>query len=71
MRANISSIHYCPVKSVSFQSTKSCEVKKDIGIIGDRIFAFSKGLNFEQAKIFEKDPEERRGKWNKIRRLCC
>ena len=66
MRAIISSIHYCPVKSVSFQSTESCEIKKNIGIIGDRIFAFSKGLNFEQAKIFEKDPEERRGKWNKI-----
>ena len=66
MRANISSIHYCPVKSVSFQSTKVCEVKKDIGIIGDRIFAFSKGLSFEQAKIFEKDPEGRRGKWNNI-----
>ena len=66
MSITISSIHYCPVKSVSFQSTESCEIKKDIGIIGDRIFAFSKGLNFEQAKIFEKDPEDRRGKWNKI-----
>ena len=66
MSITISSIHYCPVKSVSFQDTESCEIKKDIGIIGDRIFAFSKGLNFEQAKIFEKDPEDRRGKWNKI-----
>ena len=66
MSVTISSIHYCPVKSVSFQSIKSCEIKKNIGIIGDRIFAFAKGLNFEQAKIFEKDPEDRRGKWNKI-----
>ena len=66
MSITISSIHYCPVKSVSFQSIESCEVKKDTGIIGDRIFAFSKGLNFEQSKIFEKDPTERRGKWNKL-----
>lgn len=66
MSATISSIHYCPVKSVSFQRIKNCEIKKNIGIVGDRIFAFSKGLNFEQAKKFEKNPEERRGKWNKI-----
>ncbi len=66
MSAIISSIHYCPVKSVSFQSVKSCEIRKNIGIVGDRIFAFSKGLNFDQAKIFEQDPDNRRGKWNKI-----
>jgi hypothetical protein len=66
MSATISSIHYCPVKSVSFQSVKNCEIKKNIGIVGDRIFAFSKGLNSEQAKIFERDPYNRRGKWNKI-----
>ncbi len=69
MSVTISSIHYCPVKSVSFQSIKNCEIKKNIGIVGDRIFAFAKGLNFEQAKLFEKDPEERRGKWNKILEL--
>tara|TARA_B100000683_G_C12435874_1_gene533878 strand:+ start:365 stop:1150 length:786 start_codon:yes stop_codon:yes gene_type:complete len=66
MSVTISSIHYCPVKSISFQSIKNCEIKKNIGIVGDRIFAFAKGLNFEQAKLFEKDPEDRRGKWNKI-----
>jgi hypothetical protein len=66
MSATISSIHYCPVKSVSFQSVSSCEIKKNIGIVGDRIFAFAKGLNLEEAKKFEKDPEDRRGKWNKI-----
>ena len=66
MSATISSIHYCPVKSISFQKIKSCNIKKNIGITGDRIFAFARGLNFEQAKLFEKDPEERRGKWNKI-----
>ena len=66
MSVSISSINYCPVKSVSFQSIKSCGIKKDIGIIGDRIFAFSKGLDFNQARLFEKKLEERRGKWNKI-----
>ncbi len=66
MSASISSISYCPVKSVSFQSTNNCEIKKNIGIIGDRIFAFSKGLDLNQAKLFENILDERRGKWNKI-----
>ena len=66
MTISISSINYCPVKSISFQINKSCEIKKNVGIVGDRIFAFSKGLDFNQAKLFEKNLEERRGKWNKI-----
>ena len=66
MSISISSINYCPVKSISFQSIKSCEIRKNIGIIGDRIFAFSRGLDFKQAQLFEKKLEERRGKWNKI-----
>ena len=66
MSISISSINYCPVKSVSFQTIKSCEIRKNIGIVGDRIFAFSKGLDLNQAQLFEKKPEERRGKWNKI-----
>ena len=66
MSISISSINYCPVKSISFQTIKSCEIKKNIGIVGDRIFAFSKGLDLSQAQLFEKKLEERRGKWNKI-----
>ena len=66
MTATISSINYCPVKSVSFQTIEKCEIKKNIGIIGDRIFAFAKDLNLDQAKLFEKSPDERKGKWNKI-----
>ena len=66
MSATISSINYCPVKSVSFQTIEKCEIKKDIGIINDRIFAFAKDLDAEQAKLFEKSPEERKGKWNKV-----
>jgi uncharacterized protein YcbX len=66
MSAIISSINYCPVKSVSFQTIEKCEIKKDIGIINDRIFAFAKDLDAEKAKLFEKSPEERKGKWNKV-----
>ena len=66
MSISISSINYCPVKSISFQTIKSCEIRNNIGIVGDRIFAFSKGLDFNQAQLFEKNLDERRGKWNKI-----
>jgi hypothetical protein len=66
MSTTISSINYCPVKSVSFQSIEKCQIKKNIGIIGDRIFAFAKDLNLDQANLFEKSPDERKGKWNKV-----
>ena len=66
MSISISSINYCPVKSISFQTIKSCEIRKNIGIVGDRIFAFSKGLDLNEAQLFEQKLEERRGKWNKI-----
>ena len=66
MSAKITSINYCPVKSVSFQSIENCKIKKNIGIIGDRIFAFAKDLDTKQAKLFEKSPAERKGKWNKV-----
>jgi len=66
MSAIISSINYCPVKSVSFQTIDQCEIKKDIGIVGDRIFAFAKDLDLDKAQLFEKSSEERKGKWNKV-----
>jgi len=66
MSATISSINYCPVKSVSFQNINTCKIKKNIGIVGDRIFAFAKDLDLDNAQIFEKSAEERKGKWNKI-----
>ena len=66
MSATISSINYCPVKSVSFQTIENCEIKKDIGIVSDRIFAFAKDLEQDQAKLFEKSPDDRKGKWNKV-----
>ena len=66
MSINISSIHYCPVKSVSFQNIDKCKINKNIGIEGDRVFAFSQNLDLDQSKEFEKNPEARKGKWNKI-----
>ena len=66
MSMTIYSINYCPVKSVSYQSINRCEIKQNIGIVGDRIFAFAKDLDLDQAKLFEKSPAERKGKWNKI-----
>ena len=66
MSATISSINYCQVKSVSFQTIENCKIKKDIGIVNDRIFAFAKDLDKEQARLFEKSPDDRKGKWNKV-----
>jgi len=56
----ISSINYCPVKSLSFQRIESCEIKKDLGILDDRMFAFSRGVDLEKAKLIEKNPNERK-----------
>ena len=66
MTAIITSIHKCPVKSISFQNIKKCKIDKNIGIEGDRVFAFSQNLDLEQSEEFEKNPETRKGKWNKI-----
>ena len=60
MNCVISSIHYCPVKSISFQSIQSCEIKENLGIDNDRIFAFSRGVDLEKAKLIEKDAKERK-----------
>ena len=60
MNCKISSIHYCPVKSISFQSIESCEIKKNLGIANDRIFAFSRSVDLEKAKLIEKDAKERK-----------
>ena len=56
----ISSIHYCPVKSLSFQNIKSCNIKKDLGMLNDRLFAFSRGIDLEKAKLIEQNPNERK-----------
>ena len=60
MNPTISSISYCPVKSVSFQNIQSCEIKKNLGIVNDRIFAFSRNIELDKAKLIEKNVKERK-----------
>ena len=60
MNCSISSIHYCPVKSLSFQSIKSCIIKKNLGMLNDRIFSFSRGVDYEKAKLIQINPNERK-----------
>ena len=60
MNCLIKSIHYCPVKSVSFQSIKSSNIKKKLGMANDRIFAFSRGIDVKQSKLIENNPNERK-----------
>ena len=59
MNCTISSIHYCPVKSISFQSVLSCNITKNLGMENDRIFAFSRIIDLEKAKSVEKNPDQR------------
>jgi len=59
MSCKIFSINYCPVKSLSFQEIKYCEIKKDLGILNDRSFAFSRIIDFKKAKLIENNPNER------------
>ena len=60
MNCTIKSINYCPVKSLSFESIETCNIKKNLGMPNDRIFAFSRGINIEDAKSIEKNPNERK-----------
>ena len=60
MNCKIKHIHYCPVKSLSFQSVNSCRITKNLGMKNDRIFAFTRGIDSKKADIFEKNPNERK-----------
>ena len=56
----ISSIYFYPVKSISFQNLKKCVIKKDIGILNDRIFAISRLVDADKAMYIEKNPGNRK-----------
>ena len=56
----ISSIHYSPVKSLSFENIESCKVKKNLGILNDRMFALSRIIDAKKTKLIEKNPNERK-----------
>ena len=55
----ISKIFYFPVKSISFDKVNSIKVKKLIGLENDRIFSFSRNVDFEEAKLIEQDQHKR------------
>ena len=59
MKPIVSSIHFSPIKSLSFQSINTAIIKKDVGFEEDRIFAFSRAIDSSLANIIEKDPSER------------
>ena len=60
MSVLISSIYFSPVKSLSFTNIKSCIIKKDLGIVNDRSFAFTRIIDSKKALILEKNPSERK-----------
>ena len=60
MSVLISSIYFSPVKSLSFTNVKSCVIKKGLGIVDDRSFAFSRIIDSKKALIVEKNPSERK-----------
>jgi uncharacterized protein YcbX len=60
MNGIISSIYFSPIKSLSFTSIESCEIKKDLGILNDRKFAFSRIVDAEKALLIEKNPNKRK-----------
>ena len=60
MNRIISSIHFSPIKSLSFTNIESCEIKKNLGILNDRKFAFSRVVDEEKALLIEKNPNERK-----------
>jgi len=56
----ISLIYFSPVKSLSFTNIESCEIKKDLGILDDRKFSFSRIIDKNKSLLIEKHPNERK-----------
>ena len=56
----VSSIYFSPIKSLSFTNIESCEIKKNLGILNDRRFAFSRTIDKKKALLIEKNPNERK-----------
>lgn len=60
MNSLLTSIHYSPVKSLSFLNIKIGIIKKDIGLLNDRIFSFSRNIDLKKSKLVEKFPNQRK-----------
>ena len=55
----IRKLYFSPVKSLSFSNQKKLIVKKNIGIINDRIFAFTRLIDKKESYNYEKYPKKR------------
>ena len=55
----IEKLYFSPVKSLSFSYSSKLIVKKNIGIMNDRIFAFTRLINQSKANNYEKNPKDR------------
>ncbi len=60
MNFTIKEINYYPIKSLSPQRINICRIKKNSGMDNDRIFAFSRGVSPEIAKLIQEDPKKRK-----------
>ena len=60
MPYTLSSIQYYPVKSLSCSNLKKTLIKKNLGILNDRLFSFSRNISYENAKLMEKFPKKRK-----------
>ena len=60
MHGVVSLIYFSPIKSLSFTNIESCEIKKNLGILNDRKFAFSRIIDKNKALLIEKNPNERK-----------
>ena len=58
MSITISSIYFSPVKSISFQEIKKCQIKKNIGIVNDRLYAFSRLIDSERYYSMQQEPKQ-------------
>ena len=52
-------LYFSPVKSLSFSNEKSLNIRKNIGIQNDRIFAFTRIINENKAIEYAKNPSKR------------
>ena len=52
-------LYFSPVKSLSFSNEKSLNIRKNIGIQNDRIFAFTRIINEDKAIEYERNPSKR------------
>jgi len=58
-KPTLKKLYFSPVKSLSFSSRKNLKIKKNIGIINDRIFAFTRLISEAEANDYKNNPNKR------------